>query len=181
MKPVIIELTDFKTREKVDELEVDACMVATGRAPFTQVRICRKTRGLLHIETLCIVMFAAFLTWCAHACAAILECLGGLLEPLTWLCGALQGLNLQAVGAATVRGGFIPVNEKMQVACRALLLHSAVSQHACTDLHCDLSPAAAFLLKQMHVLSSAKGTSTPDPRQHLQQSPGIPFDASSAH
>jgi dihydrolipoamide dehydrogenase len=38
VKPVIIELTDFKTREKVDELEVDACMVATGRAPFTQVR-----------------------------------------------------------------------------------------------------------------------------------------------
>ncbi len=38
MKPVIIELTDFKTKEKVDELEVDACMVATGRAPFTQVR-----------------------------------------------------------------------------------------------------------------------------------------------
>ena len=37
MKPVIIELTDFKTKEKVDELEVDACMVATGRAPFTQV------------------------------------------------------------------------------------------------------------------------------------------------
>ena len=38
MKPVVIELTDFKTKEKVDELEVDACMVATGRAPFTQVR-----------------------------------------------------------------------------------------------------------------------------------------------
>ena len=39
MKPVIIELTDFKTKEKVDELEVDACMVATGRAPFTQVGV----------------------------------------------------------------------------------------------------------------------------------------------
>ena len=37
MKPVLIELTDFKTKEKVDELEVDAVMVATGRAPFTQV------------------------------------------------------------------------------------------------------------------------------------------------
>ena len=37
MKPVHIELTDFKTKEKVDELEVDAVMVATGRAPFTQV------------------------------------------------------------------------------------------------------------------------------------------------
>ena len=37
VKPVLIELTDFKTKEKVDELEVDAVMVATGRAPFTQV------------------------------------------------------------------------------------------------------------------------------------------------
>lgn len=37
VKPVHIELTDFKTKEKVDELEVDAVMVATGRAPFTQV------------------------------------------------------------------------------------------------------------------------------------------------
>lgn len=38
VKPVIIELTDFKTKEKVDELEVDACLVATGRAPYTSVR-----------------------------------------------------------------------------------------------------------------------------------------------
>jgi hypothetical protein len=37
VKPVLIELTDFHTKEKVDELEVDAVMVATGRAPFTQV------------------------------------------------------------------------------------------------------------------------------------------------
>lgn len=35
VKPVIIELTDFKTKEKVDELEVDACLVATGRSPYT--------------------------------------------------------------------------------------------------------------------------------------------------
>lgn len=38
VKPVLIELTDFKTKEKVDELEVDAVMVATGRAPYTQVK-----------------------------------------------------------------------------------------------------------------------------------------------
>ena len=37
MKPVVIELTDFKTKEVVDELEVDAVLVATGRAPYTQV------------------------------------------------------------------------------------------------------------------------------------------------
>ncbi|KAK9823539.1 hypothetical protein WJX72_003553 [[Myrmecia] bisecta] len=35
VKPVLIELTDFKTKEVVDTLEVDACLVATGRAPYT--------------------------------------------------------------------------------------------------------------------------------------------------
>ncbi|DBB07596.1 TPA: dihydrolipoamide dehydrogenase precursor [Trebouxia sp. C0006] len=35
VKPVVIELTDVKTKEKVDEIEVDACLVATGRAPYT--------------------------------------------------------------------------------------------------------------------------------------------------
>lgn len=37
MKPVKIELTDAKSKELVDTLEVDACLVATGRAPYTQV------------------------------------------------------------------------------------------------------------------------------------------------
>ncbi len=31
VKPVTIELTDFKTKKVVDTLEVDACLVATGR------------------------------------------------------------------------------------------------------------------------------------------------------
>ena len=35
VKPVVIELTDFKTKEKIEELEVDACLVATGRSPYT--------------------------------------------------------------------------------------------------------------------------------------------------
>lgn len=35
VKPVEIELTDFQTKEVVDNLEVDACLVATGRAPYT--------------------------------------------------------------------------------------------------------------------------------------------------
>lgn len=35
VKPVLIELTDVKTRSVVEELEVDACLVATGRAPYT--------------------------------------------------------------------------------------------------------------------------------------------------
>jgi dihydrolipoamide dehydrogenase len=34
--PVVIELADFKTKEDVDVLEVDACLVATGRIPATQ-------------------------------------------------------------------------------------------------------------------------------------------------
>eukprot|EP00193_Tetraselmis_chui_P010977 CAMPEP_0177788174 /NCGR_PEP_ID=MMETSP0491_2-20121128/21949_1 /TAXON_ID=63592 /ORGANISM="Tetraselmis chuii, Strain PLY429" /LENGTH=585 /DNA_ID=CAMNT_0019309701 /DNA_START=46 /DNA_END=1803 /DNA_ORIENTATION=- len=36
VKPVEIELTDFNTKKVVDTLEVDACLVATGRAPYTQ-------------------------------------------------------------------------------------------------------------------------------------------------
>jgi len=33
VKPVEIRLTDFNTKEAVEVLEVDACMVATGRVP----------------------------------------------------------------------------------------------------------------------------------------------------
>jgi dihydrolipoamide dehydrogenase len=35
IKPVRIELIDAGTKKQVDELEVDAAMIATGRAPFT--------------------------------------------------------------------------------------------------------------------------------------------------
>jgi dihydrolipoamide dehydrogenase len=35
-KPVLIQLIDANTKEKVEELEVDAAMIATGRAPFTE-------------------------------------------------------------------------------------------------------------------------------------------------
>ena len=35
-KPVTIELTDFKTKEVVDTMEVDAVLVATGRSPYTE-------------------------------------------------------------------------------------------------------------------------------------------------
>lgn len=34
--PVVIELADPKTKETVEILEVDACLVATGRIPFTK-------------------------------------------------------------------------------------------------------------------------------------------------
>jgi dihydrolipoamide dehydrogenase len=34
--PVTIELADFKTKEVVDVIEVDACLVATGRIPATK-------------------------------------------------------------------------------------------------------------------------------------------------
>lgn len=47
MKPVTIELTDFKTKKVVDTLEVDACMVATGRAPYTN----GLNLGAIHAET----------------------------------------------------------------------------------------------------------------------------------
>ena len=35
-KPVVIEMIDAKTKELVEVLEVDACMVATGRVPNTK-------------------------------------------------------------------------------------------------------------------------------------------------
>ncbi|KAL3139494.1 Dihydrolipoyl dehydrogenase 2, mitochondrial [Trebouxia sp. C0009 RCD-2024] len=47
VKPVLIELTDVKTKEKVDSLEVDACLVATGRAPYTH----GLNLGALGVET----------------------------------------------------------------------------------------------------------------------------------
>jgi dihydrolipoamide dehydrogenase len=34
--PVVIELADAKTKEVVETLEVDACLVATGRIPYTK-------------------------------------------------------------------------------------------------------------------------------------------------
>jgi dihydrolipoamide dehydrogenase len=34
--PVVIELVDAKTKEPVEVLEVDACLIATGRIPFTK-------------------------------------------------------------------------------------------------------------------------------------------------
>jgi dihydrolipoamide dehydrogenase len=34
--PVVIELIDAKTKEPVDTLEVDACLIATGRIPFAK-------------------------------------------------------------------------------------------------------------------------------------------------
>lgn len=33
--PCLVELTDFHSKEVVDTLEVDAVLVATGRAPYT--------------------------------------------------------------------------------------------------------------------------------------------------
>ncbi|GJS38514.1 dihydrolipoyl dehydrogenase [Tanacetum coccineum] len=48
-KPVIIELIDAKTKELKETLEVDAALIATGRAPFT------KGLGLenINVETQC--------------------------------------------------------------------------------------------------------------------------------
>jgi dihydrolipoamide dehydrogenase len=34
--PVVIELADAKTKEPVETLEVDACLIATGRVPYTK-------------------------------------------------------------------------------------------------------------------------------------------------
>jgi dihydrolipoamide dehydrogenase len=49
VKPVEIELTDFKTKKVVDTLEVDACMVATGRAPYTNGEAARQSACVLSL------------------------------------------------------------------------------------------------------------------------------------
>lgn len=43
--PVVIELADAKTREVVETLEVDACLIATGRVPLTQ-KLALETLGV---------------------------------------------------------------------------------------------------------------------------------------
>ena len=57
VKPVTIEMIDAKTKEHVETLEVDACMVCTGRAPFSEglglpnVNIdVSKTRGFVQVN-----------------------------------------------------------------------------------------------------------------------------------
>jgi pyruvate/2-oxoglutarate dehydrogenase complex dihydrolipoamide dehydrogenase (E3) component len=49
VKPVLIELTDFKTKKVVDTLEVDACMVATGRAPYTNGEPARRSTAAFKV------------------------------------------------------------------------------------------------------------------------------------
>lgn len=53
VKPVVIELTDVKTKEKVESLEVDACLVATGRAPYTHVSLTPLVLQTCAFPTLC--------------------------------------------------------------------------------------------------------------------------------
>lgn len=54
--PVVIELADAKTKELVDVLEVDACLVATGRIPATQdlglesVGVSTDKRGFIPVD-----------------------------------------------------------------------------------------------------------------------------------
>ena len=54
--PVTIELTDAKTKEVVDVLEVDACLVATGRIPATKnlgletVGVATDQRGFISVN-----------------------------------------------------------------------------------------------------------------------------------
>ena len=57
VKPVTIEMIDANTKEHVETLEVDACMVCTGRAPYSEglglpaVNIdVSKTRGFVQVD-----------------------------------------------------------------------------------------------------------------------------------
>ena len=56
-RPVTIEMIDAKTKEHVETLEVDACMVCTGRSPYSTglgldaVNIdVSKTRGFVQVN-----------------------------------------------------------------------------------------------------------------------------------
>jgi len=51
-KPVTIKMIDAKTKEHKETLEVDACLVATGRAPATATLGLDKVTNLLCIYTL---------------------------------------------------------------------------------------------------------------------------------
>jgi dihydrolipoamide dehydrogenase len=54
--PVVIELVDMKTKEALDTLEVDACLVATGRIPATKnlglenVGVALDRRGFIPVD-----------------------------------------------------------------------------------------------------------------------------------
>jgi dihydrolipoamide dehydrogenase len=54
--PVVIELADIKTKEVIDTIEVDACLVATGRIPATKnlglenVGIATDRRGFIEVN-----------------------------------------------------------------------------------------------------------------------------------
>jgi len=54
--PVVIELADVKTKEVIDTIEVDACLVATGRIPATKnlgletVGIATDRRGFIEVN-----------------------------------------------------------------------------------------------------------------------------------
>uniref|UniRef100_A0A803N6P9 Dihydrolipoyl dehydrogenase n=1 Tax=Chenopodium quinoa TaxID=63459 RepID=A0A803N6P9_CHEQI len=55
-KPVTIELTDAKTKEPKETLEVDAALIATGRAPYTQnlglesINVATTQRGYVPVD-----------------------------------------------------------------------------------------------------------------------------------
>lgn len=55
-RPVLVKLADSKTKEHVETLEVDACLVATGRVPNTktlrldEAGIQTSDRGFIHVD-----------------------------------------------------------------------------------------------------------------------------------
>lgn len=61
--PVVIELADMKTKETLDVLEVDACLVATGRIPATKnlgletVGVSLDRRGFIPVDDRMAVLF----------------------------------------------------------------------------------------------------------------------------
>ncbi|WP_448561917.1 dihydrolipoyl dehydrogenase [Trichothermofontia sp.] len=112
--PVVVELANAKTKEIIDVLEVDACLVATGRVPATQdlgletVGVDRDHRGFIPVDDRMAVLAngqpvphlwaigdATGKMMLAHAAAA-----QGIVA-VENLCGRDRTVNYQGIPAAT--------------------------------------------------------------------------------
>jgi dihydrolipoamide dehydrogenase len=89
--PVVIELANFKTKEDVDTIEVDACLVATGRIPAT------KDLGLEKVGVEC--DRRNFIP--VNDCMSVLS--GGEVVPHLWAIGDATG-KMMLAHAASAQG-----------------------------------------------------------------------------
>lgn len=92
-KPVVIEMIDAKTKELVEVLEVDACMVATGRVPNTKE---------LGLESIGVETFRGFVQVDEHM-RVLTKAEGGHVVPNVYCIGDANG-KLMLAHAASAQG-----------------------------------------------------------------------------